>query len=140
MVSRMDEDHDEQGQMQPGVLVIVGSGPGIGSHVAAQFARGGFRKVILMSRDRDRLSVDAVVVQSAAPGVEVDIVPVDLSNTSNVRRAMIEVDRRIDGMRLECVVYNASRVARTEVMALPSEALQHDMHVSQHPCPPCRTC
>jgi len=126
-----DTEEDRQLPMEHGVLLIVGSGPGIGSHVAAQFARGGFKRVVLMSRDRDRLSVDAVVVQSAAPGVEVDIVPVDLSNTNNVRRALIEVDRRIDGTRLECVVYNASRVARTEVMALPVEDLQHDMHVSQ---------
>ena len=112
-----------------GALVIVGSGPGVGSHVAARFARAGFQRVVLMSRNLARLRVDAVVVQSAAPTVQVDIVTVDLSNTNNVRRALIEVDRRINGLGIECVVYNASRATRTEVLSFSVEELQQDLHV-----------
>lgn len=114
-----------------GALVIVGSGPGIGSHVAARFARGGFKKVILLSRNLERLSIDAIVVQSAAPGVDVDIVSVELANTNEVRQAMAEVSRRLNGMSLECVVYNASRINRTPPLLLPVEDLQYDMHVSR---------
>lgn len=124
------DDYDPQ-SAEHGALVVVGSGPGIGSHVAAQFARGGFKKVILMSRNLDRLRVDAVVVQSASPGVDVIIVSVDLSDTAKVRQALLEVDRRMGAVRLECVVYNASRVARTDVMAMPVEDLKYDMHVSR---------
>jgi NAD(P)-dependent dehydrogenase (short-subunit alcohol dehydrogenase family) len=50
-----------------GALVIFGSGPGIGVHVASRFARGGFEKVVLVSRDAARLRNDAFIVYSTAP-------------------------------------------------------------------------
>ena len=124
----MENHFDQAGQH--GALVIVGSGPGVGSHVAVRFARSGFKRVVLMSRNLVRLRVDAVVVQATAPTTQVDIVAIDLSKMNSVRRALVEVDRRIDGSGLECVVYNASRIIRSELLAPPVEELQHDMHVS----------
>lgn len=38
-----------------GTLLVLGSGPGIGVHVAQLFAERGFRQVILASRDASRL-------------------------------------------------------------------------------------
>lgn len=116
-----------------GALVVVGSGPGIGSHVAARFAHEGFKKIILMSRNEARLKVDAVIVRTAAPSTDIDIVPIDLTMTGNVRRALIEVDRRLDGMRLECVVFNAARATTSELLSWPVEELQRDLNVILHP-------
>jgi NAD(P)-dependent dehydrogenase (short-subunit alcohol dehydrogenase family) len=116
-----------------GALVVLSSGPGIGSHVAARFAREGFDKIILMSRNEARLKVDAVIVRTSSPNTDVDIVPVDLTMTGSVRRALIKVDRRLDGMRLECVVFNAARVTTSELLSWPMEELQRDLHVSLYP-------
>lgn len=113
-----------------GALVVVGSGPGIGSHVAAHFARKGFGRIILMSRNEARLKVDAVIVRTASPNAAVDIVPVDLTVTGSVRCALIEVDRRLNGMRLECVVFNAARVTTSAILSWPVEELQRDLHVT----------
>jgi NAD(P)-dependent dehydrogenase (short-subunit alcohol dehydrogenase family) len=71
-----------------GAFVVIGSGPGTGSHVAALFAQNGFERVVLMSRNEQRLSDDAVVVRSCAPNAVVDIVRVDLVQTANVDRAL----------------------------------------------------
>lgn len=116
-----------------GALVIVGSGPGVGSHVAARFAREGFEKIILMSRNEARLKVDAAIVRTSAPNTDVDIVPVDLTMTGSVRRALIEVDRRLKGRRLECVVFNAARATTSELLSWPTEELQRDLDVIFHP-------
>lgn len=120
-----DSDH--------GALVVIGSGPGVGSHIAARFAREGFRKIILMSRDEARLKVDAATIRMAALNTDIDTVPVDLTMTVSVRRALIEVERRLDGMRLECIVFNAARVATGEILSWPVEELQRDLHVTLHP-------
>jgi len=112
-----------------GALLVVGSGPGIGSHSAAHFAREGFDRIILMSRNAARLRVDAVLVQSAAPEAWIDIVPVDLSINSSVRKALIDVDKILDGMPLECVIFNAANSSKSDMLSFSAEDLQRDLHV-----------
>jgi hypothetical protein len=86
-----------------GALIVVGSGPGVGSHVAASFARQGFRRVILMSRDTRRLSDDAMVIKSVAPATVIDVIAVDLAQTEHVEAALEEVRRRLAGIPPECI-------------------------------------
>lgn len=58
-------------------LLIFGSGPGIGRNVAMLFAERGFRKVVLMSRNKERLAQDADLVRSASADVDVHEITVD---------------------------------------------------------------
>jgi NAD(P)-dependent dehydrogenase (short-subunit alcohol dehydrogenase family) len=110
--------------------VIVGSGPGIGSHVAALFAQKGFQRVILMSRNVTRLRDDAMIVRSAVPRAIVETVSVDLADTQHVERALKEVDRRLAGMAPECIVFNAARSGVSKMPEWPTEGFQRDLQVS----------
>lgn len=93
------------GASRHGALVIFGSGPGIGVHVASRFARGGFQKVVLLSRNAMRLSDDAFLVYSNAPQVQVSTVTVDLTVPSDLERALRDVEAVLDGTPIECVHY-----------------------------------
>ena len=112
-----------------GAIVVIGSGPGIGSHVPAKFASQGFNKVVLMSRNRDRLKEDAKRVTDAAPDANVDVVTVDLSNTDDVRRALAEVDEKLAGTPVEFVLYNAARVGPSKLFDWKPEDLEKDLRV-----------
>ena len=93
-------------------LVVFGSGPGIGRNVTSLFAERGFSKVILLSRDANRLKEDASFVKSAAEGVSVSTTTIDLADTEDVRKALGEVERELEGTQLEAVLYNAARGGR----------------------------
>lgn len=88
-----------------GALVIFGSGPGIGVHVASRFARGGFDKVVLLSRNHRRLSDDAFLVYSNAPQVEVSTIAVDLTVPADLDRALQEIEYILAGTPIECIHY-----------------------------------
>lgn len=88
-----------------GALVIFGSGPGIGVHVASQFVRRGFEKVVLLSRNSRRLSDDAFIVYSNAPRTQVSTVTVDLTNSADLHRALLEIEYVLGDTNIECVLY-----------------------------------
>ena len=92
-----------------GALLVIGSGPGVGSHVAAAFAQQGFHKVILMSRDIQRLSDDAIIFKSVAPRTVVDIISVDLTVAERVEGALEEAQRLLTAMPPECIFLSAAR-------------------------------
>lgn len=117
-----------------GALVVVGSGPKIGSHVAALFASRGFDKVVLMSRDAQRLEQDASFVKSKAAGAAVEIVTIDLSDSNSVRDALQEVGRRIEGTPLECVLFNAARIGSSKMLEWTPEQLENDLKVCESVC------
>lgn len=112
-----------------GTLVVIGSGPGIGRNVAALFAERGFSQVILMSRDENRLKEDAAFVTSAAPNASVEIVRIDLADKDSVATALREVDRKLEGSVLECVLFNAARIGISPILAFGAEELERDLKV-----------
>ena len=116
-----------------GTLVVVGSGPGIGSHVAALFASRGFSKIVLMSRNEQRLKEDASFVKSKAEDAAVDIVTLDLADSNSVKDALHEVDKRLDGSGspLECVLFNAARIGPSKMLEWTPEQLRNDLEVSK---------
>lgn len=91
-----------------GALVIFGSGPGIGVHVASRFVRGGFEKVVLLSRNSRRLSDDAFIVYSNAPHIQVSTVTVDLTKPADLERALHEIESVLAGTPVECVHFGMS--------------------------------
>jgi len=52
--------------MSDRLIVVLGSGPGIGSQTAAHFAAQGFNRVALLSRNKQRLPEDAATIKNAS--------------------------------------------------------------------------
>lgn len=115
---------------QHNALVVFGSGPGIGRNVAALFAERGFSKVVLLSRDGNRLKEDANFVKSARAGVSVSTITIDLADTENVRTALGTVDKELEGTSLEAVLFNAARVGQSTILEFPAESVETDLRVS----------
>lgn len=92
-----------------GALVIFGSGPGIGVHVASRFVREGFEKVVLLSRNATRLSDDAFIVYSNAPRTQVSTVAVDLTKPADLERALRDIEFVLGGTQIECVHFGMGR-------------------------------
>ena len=109
---------------------MLGSGPGVGAHVAATFAQRGFRKVVLMSRNTDRLNDDAFLVKAATPQTTVDVVTIDLDKSESVEAKLEEARRRLGEVPLECIFFNAARAGRSKLLEWPVTNLQRDLQVS----------
>jgi NAD(P)-dependent dehydrogenase (short-subunit alcohol dehydrogenase family) len=116
-----------------GGLIVVGSGPGVGAHVAATFAQQGFHKIVLMSRNKDRLKDDALLVKAAAPQTTVDVVTLDLVEYELVETQLEEARWRLGEVPLECIFFNAARAGRSKLLEWPVVNLQRDLQVSPSP-------
>ena len=112
-----------------GALVVFGSGPGVGRNVAALFAERGFEKVILMSRNASRLAEDADFVRSACAETSVHQIPVDLADADEVQESLERVDECLKGTSLECVLYNAARLGKSQFFEFPATHLENDLRV-----------
>lgn len=116
-----------------GTLLVVGSGPGIGVNVAKLFAERGFRKVILTSRNAERLAKEVEQVKAAASGtgkeVEVVSTTIDLGDKKSVDAGLREVERLVDSERLEAVLFNAARVGPSKLWEFSTEEIENDLQV-----------
>jgi short-subunit dehydrogenase len=117
-----------------GALVVVGSGPGIGSHVARTFAMHGFKRIILLSRDPSRLEKDAQFIRSTTPSANVSTLPIDLANTSEIPSALKQVDKALGDTPLEVVLFNAARVGPSTLVEWPMEELELDLRIKVTGC------
>ena len=110
-------------------LLIFGSGPGIGRNVAMLFAERGFRKVILMSRNKQRLAQDADLVRSASAGVDVQEITVESADKDSVRQALEKADEALGQTRLEFVLFNTSTTGPSKLFDFSVEELEADLRV-----------
>ena len=110
-------------------LLIFGSGPGIGRNVAVLFAERGFRKVILMSRNKQRLAEDADLVRSARAGVDVQGITVDAADTDSARQALEKADEALGATPLEFVLFNTARTGPSKFFDFSAEELEADLRV-----------
>jgi len=111
-------------------LLLIGSGPGIGLSTASLFASKKFSKVALISRNKERLSSDREAVLSSLPaekkdGVEVKTWDVDITATAEYKKVLKEVEEW-SGEEVDCVVFNAARVAPSPLLDFPEEELLKD--------------
>lgn len=108
-------------------ILVFGSGPGIGNHVAAEFASNGFNHVILLARNESRLSEDAAFVAKASPNVKVDTLCLDLSDLSSIPAVL----KKIESLTTEVgvVFFNAARIKYTDILAVPVEEIEEDFKV-----------
>lgn len=110
------------------LLIMLGSGPGIGVGVSKIFASRGFNKIALLSRNAERLQVDAESVKKAAsPGAEVKTYPVDLADTKAIENVLVKIEKEL-GMA-EVVVYNASHLTTSKLFKYSEEEVEVDLKV-----------
>ena len=112
-------------------LLVFGSGPGIGRNVAKLFAERGFRKVLLMSRNEQRLAQDADFVRSAAAGVDVREITVDAADTESVRQALKKANEALGETLLEVVLFNAARLGPSKFFDFSVEEFEADVRVRE---------
>lgn len=115
-----------------GALVVIGSGPGIGRSTASQFAKQGFKHIVLLSRDASRLSEDAKIVASTSSAVKVDTQQIDVgADEATVKETLAKVDATLKAAEvpLEVVLYNAARVGPSKIMEWEAKDLEQDLKV-----------
>ncbi len=110
------------------LLVLVGTGPGIGLSTATLFASQGFN-VALLSRSADRLEEEVKKVGVAGQGrVKVISFPVDVSDHVALKKTLGEVEQHMG--KPEVVVFNAARIAGTKIGETKEEDLIQDFKAS----------
>lgn len=113
------------------VLIVLGSGPGIGVGVASRFVQGGFDRVALISRNPQRLATDASTVSSAAAAASktltVKTYAVDVSESVKLEATLKQVVQDLGGP--EVVVYNAARVGGGKFFEQSEESVDFDFKV-----------
>ncbi|KPI38304.1 uncharacterized protein AB675_12075 [Cyphellophora attinorum] len=113
-----------------GALVVFGSGPGVGHGIATLFAERGFAKIIILSRDADRLAKEADKLRSLGNGPEVKDIAIDLGNPESVEVILQKVQQSLGDTLLECVLYNAARTGKSHFFNFPSENLENDLKIA----------
>ena len=112
--------------MEP-VLVVLGSGPGIGVSTAKLFAQKHFSKIALVSRNAERLDKERTeVVQAAGRTVEVDTFATDLGDLSQLRQTLSKIEKLGP---IGCVFFNAARIRPSEILATTVEEIEEDFRV-----------
>lgn len=117
--------------MSHGALLVIGSGPGIGVSTASVFAEKGFKHVVLLSRNTDRLAQDSAAVASA--GAQVETLQIDLSaDEKSIKSVLARIDGVLSnwGTRLEVVLYNGARVGPSKLLEWERNSLEEDLRVS----------
>ncbi|ETN43984.1 uncharacterized protein HMPREF1541_10849 [Cyphellophora europaea CBS 101466] len=107
------------------LLVLIGSGPGIGVATASLFASNGFN-VALLSRSASRLESDAATIRSAAatPDIKIESLPCDASDAASLNSALEKVHATLGSP--EVVIYNAARVGPSEFGQFTPEEMVQD--------------
>jgi NAD(P)-dependent dehydrogenase (short-subunit alcohol dehydrogenase family) len=113
------------------LIIVLGSGPGIGVGVASHFAAQSFNRVALLSRNASRLQQDAASVVAAAKqahgAVEVRTYPIDLTDGAKLEEVLRRVVRELGTP--EVVVCNAARVAGGRFFEVREEDILGDFKV-----------
>lgn len=107
-------------------LVVVGSGPGIGLATATLFASQEFNTVVLISRDNVRIQQDRESLLGSLPPnrqVQVKTFNVDITNTKAFEKVLDDV-KSIGN--ISCVLFNAARVAPSEIFEFSEQELLRD--------------
>ncbi|KAG6005324.1 hypothetical protein E4U21_000239 [Claviceps maximensis] len=109
-------------------LVVIGSGPGIGVHVASHFASRGFNKIALMARNKEQLTKDSAAVKKARAGVDVQTYAVDVTDSAALRRALHDITDDLGPP--EVVFFNAARVRPSTLLEVDDVELLYDFKIT----------
>ncbi|KAI9664054.1 MAG: hypothetical protein M1821_007545 [Bathelium mastoideum] len=110
--------------MSQNVLVVIGSGPGIGVSTASLFASHGF-SIALVSRNAERLSSDVTAVEKhSKSGATVKAYPANVGDSSALSAALAQIKTELGAP--EVVLFNVARIAVTTIGQEPIENLRSD--------------
>jgi short-subunit dehydrogenase len=112
-------DNGRAGSIDPGHLLLVGAGPGLGLAIARRFASGGYR-VTLAARSTDRLGELARSLDDTS--AEVNTVEADASSPEDLRAQIADLYRE-DGAPA-VVIYNAVLGSPDQLMTSTAAHLQ----------------
>jgi NAD(P)-dependent dehydrogenase (short-subunit alcohol dehydrogenase family) len=116
--------------MSKRTLLLIGSGPGIGVAVASLFAQRYFDNIALFARNPVQLAKDReTVLASAARVNRVVTVQTWQVDISDLRRLEEVLDQVAHFGELECVYFNAARVAPSPFFEFPIEGIEEDFKV-----------
>ncbi|KAI6791593.1 hypothetical protein KC361_g7220 [Hortaea werneckii] len=111
------------------VLVVLGSGPGIGSATAKDFAAtGSFSKIVMVSRDEGRLHKESELVkEAAASNVEVVSMPCNLSDLVALKKVLGEIE---NVGALVGISFNAARINIVDPLTASVDELEEDFRTT----------
>jgi short-subunit dehydrogenase len=99
-------------------IVIVGSGPGVGNHVAHKFGKNNFR-VILVSRNQNALN--EYVNELISNGIESYAVSADAGVPASLTSAFEQIKKEFG--KVDVLVYNAALLKGGQPTTLTAESL-----------------
>ena len=112
------------------VLVVIGSGPGIGLATASLFASYKFSKIALISRQSARLGEERAAVLQAAKAagrnIEVFTFSQDIRETESFQRTLKRVEELGE---ISCVHFNAARVGPSNLLTYDEKEVISDFMV-----------
>ena len=108
------------------VIVILGSGPGIGVSTGSIFASKGF-DVALISRTAERLDEDVAKVKKVNANSKVQAYPVDLGDHNALTSTLAKVEEEMGPP--EVVYYNAARIAPSKIGETNTDFILEDFKV-----------
>ncbi len=119
------------------MLTLSGSGPGIGLATATLFAEKKFNKIVLLSRSSTRLQEDrSNVLRSLASrgktDVEVTTYSVDISDSKGFQSILNQAASALPD--LTCVLFNAAKVAPSDLLTYGEEQMLEDFKVGSLSC------
>lgn len=109
------------------LIVVLGSGPGLGVATGSTFAAKGF-DVALLARNAQRLQHDVATVQKAASNTKVQAYPVDVSDHGALSETLKQVEADMGAP--EVVFFNAARVRPSNIGETTPEYLLEDFKAS----------
>jgi short-subunit dehydrogenase len=111
-------------------LILFGAGPGIGNHVASEFASKGIEHIVLLARNTDRLqNQDAPFVSRRNPDVKVSTLPVDLADIPSLPSVLKELDSLTQDEDVEVIFFNAARIKPGKVLGVSVQEMEEDFRV-----------
>jgi NAD(P)-dependent dehydrogenase (short-subunit alcohol dehydrogenase family) len=114
--------------MPSGSAVIIGSGPGIGRNVAAEFASRGFTDIALLARRKEQLEADTKFVLEKNANANVKTYEIDVTDLARLKSTLEQVGNDLGTP--EFVFFNAARVQPSTLLEASEEEMSHEFTVS----------
>ncbi|KAK1242366.1 hypothetical protein MKX07_000352 [Trichoderma sp. CBMAI-0711] len=110
-------------------VVIIGSGPGIGTNTAAVFAANKFNKVALVARNPVQLDKDAESVRASVDGnITVKTYSTDVIDPAQFTTTLKQISQDLG--TIEVILYNAAIVSQSRHFQVTDDELIRDFKIS----------
>lgn len=109
--------------------LIIGSGPGIGSHVARTLASKRFNRVALVARNQTQLEKDAKFISTAIEGtIAVRTYSADITNVSVFENTLAQVYKDLGTP--EFILFNPALIRPSLLLEYSEEDILQDLKIS----------